>query len=157
RRIEFRPARVAALGGVDVPEEDMLRTLRSLGFTVTPRGDRIGDDVPSWRHDVEGEADIVEEVVRVAGYDRIPAVSLPRLTALPEPAVTPAQKRAALAKRALAARGLMEAVTWSFMPSDAARLFEGGDLLLANPISADLDAMRPSILPNLLMAAQRNA
>lgn len=157
RRIEFRPARVAALGGVDVPEEDMLRTLRSLGFTVTPRGDRFGVDVPSWRHDVEGEADIVEEVVRVAGYDRIPAVSLPRLTALPEPAVTPAQKRAALAKRALAARGLMEAVTWSFMPSDAARLFEGGDLLLANPISADLDAMRPSILPNLLMAAQRNA
>jgi phenylalanyl-tRNA synthetase beta chain len=95
--------------------------------------------------------------VRVAGYDRIPAVSLPRLTSLPEPAVTPAQRRASLAKRLLAARGLMEAVTWSFMPQAAARLFGGGDLLLANPISADLDAMRPSILPNLLMAAQRNA
>ena len=157
RRIEFRPSRVAGLGGMTVPEADMHRTLRALGFTVTPKGDRIEVDVPSWRHDVEGEADIVEEIVRVAGYDNIPAVSLPRLTALPEPAVTPQQKRASLAKRALAARGMMEAVTWSFMPAGAAKHFGGGDLLLANPISADLDAMRPSILPNLLAAASRNA
>ncbi|MEX0810137.1 MAG: phenylalanine--tRNA ligase subunit beta [Dongiaceae bacterium] len=161
RRISFRPARVAALGGVAIAEDEMLSILRALGFTVTPsgaaRGETFDIDVPSWRHDVEGEADIVEEIVRVAGYDRIAAVSLPRLSALPEPAVTPAQKRASMAKRLLAARGLMEAVTWSFMPADAARLFGGGDLMLANPISADLDAMRPSILPNLLTAAQRNA
>ncbi|MDZ4734747.1 MAG: phenylalanine--tRNA ligase subunit beta [Rhodospirillaceae bacterium] len=161
RRIEFRPARIAALGGVAIAEDEVLAILRALGFVVTPlretRGERFDVDVPSWRQDVEGEADIVEEIVRVAGYDRIPAMSLPRLAALPEPAVTPAQKRASMAKRLLATRGLMEAVTWSFMPQAAARLFGGGDLLLANPISADLDAMRPSILPNLLMAAQRNA
>jgi phenylalanyl-tRNA synthetase beta chain len=161
RRISFRPARVAALGGVAIAEDEQLAILRALGFVVTPsreaRGERFDVDVPSWRQDVEGEADIVEEILRVAGYDRIPAMSLPRLTALPEPAVTPAQKRASMAKRLLATRGLMEAVTWSFMPEAAARLFGGGDLMLANPISADLDAMRPSILPNLLMAAQRNA
>ncbi len=157
RRIDFRPSRVAALGGMDVPETEMHRTLRALGFTVTPKGERIEVDVPSWRHDVEGEADIVEEIVRVAGYDKIPAVSLPRLTSMPVAAVTPQQRRAGLAKRILAARGMMEAVTWSFMPAGAAKLFGGGDLLLANPISADLDAMRPSILPNLLSAAARNA
>jgi phenylalanyl-tRNA synthetase beta chain len=157
RRINFRLSRVAGLGGVEVPEKEALGILRALGFTVTPKGERIEVDVPSWRHDVEGEADIVEEIVRVAGYDRIEAVSLPRLTPLPMPALTPGQRRAGLAKRVLAARGLTEAVTWSFMPEAAARLFGGGDLTLANPISADLDAMRPSILPNLLMAAQRNA
>jgi phenylalanyl-tRNA synthetase beta chain len=157
RRIAFRRERIAGLGGVEVPEAKASDILRALGFTVTPKGAETEIDVPSWRHDVEGEADIVEEIVRVNGYDRIAPVSLPRLAAMPQPAVTPAQGRAQRAKRALAARGMTEAVTWSFIPAKAARLFGGGDLLLANPVSADLDAMRPSILPNLVTAAQRNA
>jgi phenylalanyl-tRNA synthetase beta chain len=107
---------------------------------------------------VHGEADLVEEVIRVHGYDAIPITPLPRLTTLPTPAVTETQARRPRARRALAARGLHEAVTFSFMPKAQAAKFGGGQDLLtvANPISAELDQMRPSILPNLLDAAMRN-
>ncbi|MEX1204487.1 MAG: phenylalanine--tRNA ligase subunit beta [Dongiaceae bacterium] len=159
RQLVLRPARVGHLGGLDMAETEAVEILGRLGFTVRPEAEGLRVQVPSWRHDVEGEADLVEEVLRVAGYDRIPAVPLPPAGALPEPALDPAQRRPGLAKRALAARGMVEAVTYSFTSGDSARLFGGGDpaLALANPISAELDVMRPSILPNLLAAAARNA
>jgi len=159
REVALRPSRVASLGGVDLPAEESARILAALGFGVTRGADALKAAVPSWRADVEGEADLVEEVLRVHGFDRIPAVSLPSSAPMPAPATTPAQRRAVHAKRLLAERGLMEAVTFSFMRRDWARLFGGGDpaLALANPISADLDQMRPSLLPNLLAAAGRNA
>lgn len=159
KEIAFRPARVLALGGVEVEVEKQRRILTDLGFTVSGTGESWQVTAPSWRADVEGEADVVEEVMRVHGFDNIPVTSLPRLTDLPQTALTPGQKRVSQAKRLLAVRGLNETVTFSFMPSDAARMFVGGNalVLLANPISADLDAMRPSILGNLIMAAARNA
>lgn len=163
RRIDFRPARVAALGGVEVALEKQREILAKLGFGVEEtREDLWRVTPPSWRADVEGEADLVEEIVRINDFDNIPIVSLPKLSALPHPAITPQQRRVPIAKRLLATRGLMEAVTFSFMPSSIARLFQpkGANaplVLLANPISADLDAMRPSILGNLLTAAARNA
>jgi phenylalanyl-tRNA synthetase beta chain len=124
-----------------------------------------GDDgvlsvgVPSWRADIHGEADLVEEVLRIVGYDHIPSVPLTRLNSITRPALDAKQKRAPIARRALAARGLNEAVTWSFLSSAIAGLFGQvhPGLRLLNPISADLDVMRPSILPNLIQAAGRNA
>jgi phenylalanyl-tRNA synthetase beta chain len=159
RTIQLRPDRVRTLAGADVPEADMKRILETLGFGIGEATPVIAVTPPPWRGDVEGEADLVEEVARVWGYDRIAAVPLERATALPKPALTPAQRRVGLVRRALGARGLVEAVTFSFMPSAQAALFGGGkhELTVANPISSDLDAMRPSILPNLLLAAQRNA
>ncbi len=159
REIAIRPSRVASLGGVDLPAEESSRILKALGFGVARSAEALKAAVPSWRADVEGEADLVEEVLRVHGFDRIPAVSLPREAPIPESPTTPAQRRAVHARRLLAERGLMEAATFSFMRLDWAKLFGGGDaaLTLANPISADLDQMRPSLLPNLLAAAGRNA
>jgi phenylalanyl-tRNA synthetase beta chain len=159
RDIALRPSRVSSLGGVDLPAEESARILAALGFGVSRSADALKAAVPSWRADVEGEADLVEEVLRVHGFDRIPAVSLPREAPIPQSPTTPAQRRAVHAKRLLAERGMMEAATFSFMRLDWAKLFGGGDpaLTLANPISADLDQMRPSLLPNLLAAASRNA
>ncbi|HEY1386792.1 MAG TPA: phenylalanine--tRNA ligase subunit beta [Dongiaceae bacterium] len=163
RKITFRPDRVASLGGVEVPAEKQAQILSALGFGVdeaSPAGWSVTP--PSWRADVEGEADLVEEVIRINDYDNIPVVSLPKLSALPHPAITPQQRRVPMAKRLLATRGLLEVVTFSFMPSAIASLFQpkGANapvVMLANPISADLDAMRPSIVGNLLLAAARNA
>src|SRR5262245_48870572 len=126
RMLELRLARIAGLGGADVPPEEAVRILAALGFEVERGADRLRVAVPSWRADVEGEADLVEEVVRVWGYDRVPAVSLPCSAPLPAPAITPAQRRAVQAKRLLAERGLLEAVTFSFIRLDWARLFGGG-------------------------------
>ena len=116
--------------------------------------------MPSWRPDVEGKADIVEQIVRIAGLDRVPPAPLPRLNeGVPPPVLTLLQKRTRLAKRALSALGLREAVTWSFIAKPAAELFGGGkpELALANPIAADLSDMRPSLVPGLVAAAERNA
>ena len=160
REIRYRTTRVMSLGGVDVVPAEQQRILSALGFGIEAKEADVWEiAVPSWRADVEGEADIVEEVLRVHSFDAIPATSMVRTTALPVQAVSAGQRRVQQAKRLLAARGLNEAVTFSFMPSDVARLFAGGNrlILLANPISADLDAMRPSILGNLLLAAGRNA
>ena len=159
RQIPLRLARVAALGGVAVPALDKRRILGDLGFEVSGEGDTWQVMPPPWRGDVEGEADLVEEVLRVHGYDNIPVVPLASPTALPVPAVTPAQRRVSQMKRLLATRGLTEAVTFSFLPGKQARLFGGGqaELELVNPISADLDVMRPTPLPNLIAAAGRNA
>ncbi|MSP67906.1 MAG: phenylalanine--tRNA ligase subunit beta [Alphaproteobacteria bacterium] len=159
RQIPFRASRVQGLGGVAVAEAESVRILESLGFTVTGLGEDMLVTPPSWRRDVEGEADLVEEVIRVHGFDRIPPVSLHRTHAVAAPALSPAQRRVRFARRALAARGMVEAVTFSFLAPEQAALF-GGDqpeLRLANAISAELSVMRPSLLPNLLAAAGRNA
>jgi phenylalanyl-tRNA synthetase beta chain len=158
RSVTFRPGRLASLGGLAIPDDAAKRILAALGFATDGSGERWRVEVPPWRPDSEGEADLIEEILRIHGYDKIPAVSMTP-AGLPQQTVTPAQRRVRLARRALAARGLFEAVTWSFMNSKLAPLFGGGrpELRLANPISADLDEMRPSILANLLQAAQRNA
>ncbi|SDG51007.1 phenylalanine--tRNA ligase subunit beta [Roseospirillum parvum] len=160
RFIAFRPARVAALGGVEVPEAEQVRILTDLGFDVQRDAEPGVWTVatPSWRGDVEGEPDVVEEILRVRGFDHIPAVPMPR-DPMPKPMLTDSQRRENATRRGLAARGLMEAVTWSFMGRAQSLAFGGGaeDLTLVNPISSDLDQMRPSILPNLIAAAGRNA
>ncbi|MEQ8251714.1 MAG: phenylalanine--tRNA ligase subunit beta [Oceanibaculum nanhaiense] len=161
RSYDLRISRIAELGGVAVKQGEALRILDILGFEAEPKADGVFSVTPPpWRGDIIGEADLVEEVLRIHGYDNIPVEPLPRETTMPQPALTPAQRRVPLAKRALASRGMVEAVTFSFMPSSQAALFGGPvkpEMMLANPISADLDAMRPSILGNLLAAAQRNA
>ena len=159
RSYPLRKHRVKDLGGVEVSGEETVRILNVLGFNVTDNGDAWECDVPSWRHDVVGEADLVEEVARIHGFDNIPAVSLVRETNLPSPAVSLPQARRARARRALAVRGLTESVTFSFLPRKHADLFGGvpETVNLVNPISADLDVMRPSLLPNLIDAARRNA
>ncbi|MBN4096638.1 MULTISPECIES: phenylalanine--tRNA ligase subunit beta [Methylobacterium] len=159
RSIDFPWTEVRRLAGLDVPRTEMQQILETLGFHVSGTGDRVTVLPPSWRPDVEGKADLVEEVVRIAGLDRIAAEPLPPLAGIGRPLLTVMQKRTRLAKRALASRGLMEAVTWSFVPHDDAVLFGGGgaDLVLANPIASELSDMRPSLVPGLLRAAQRNA
>jgi phenylalanyl-tRNA synthetase beta chain len=160
RRYVLRPERPATLGGLEVPAEESAAILTALGFAVErAAGGDLAAEPPSWRGDIEGEADLVEEVVRVKGYDQIPALPLDRDTALSRPSLTPAQRRAEFVRRTLAARGFVETVTFSFISTREAELFGGAkpELRLVNPISADLDAMRPSLLPGLVSAAQRNA
>ena len=159
RTVRFRPARVAALAGIEVDDSEMRDILTRLGFQVDDGGDVWNIGVPSWRRDIDGEADIVEEVVRIHGFDGMKVEPLPRLHNVARPTLTPMQKRIRTLRRVLAGRGMMEAITWAFMPrEDAARFGGGGDsLILTNPISADLDAMRPTPLPNLVAAAARNA
>jgi phenylalanyl-tRNA synthetase beta chain len=160
RRYVLHAGRPASLGGLDVPPEESAAILCALGCAVDPlpSGD-LSVEPPPWRSDIEGEADLVEEVLRVKGYDHIPAVPLRRDAALPRPALPPIRRRSELVRRALAARGLTEAVTFSFVSAREAELFGGAkpELRLVNPISADLDAMRPSLLPGLAAGARRNA
>lgn len=158
RSYTLRPDRAATLGGLDLPRARQEELLSRLGFTLKNQGATIDVAPPSWRPDIIGEPDLVEEVLRLHGYDEIPAVPLPTVSAVPRPAVTLQQRRVRQAKRALAAVGLSEAMTYSFIPRAEARLFGGGadELVLANPISADLDCMRPSLLPGLLAAVRRN-
>ena len=159
RRIGFDAGRIAALGGVEMPGAEAADILRRLGFEVEDGGGALAVTVPSWRADVDGEADLVEEVLRIRGFDAIPATPLRAPGAVPPPPWPPAQARRGAVRRRLAANGLVEAVTFSFMSGRRAGPFADGAaaLALANPISAELDVMRPSILPNLLDAAERNA
>jgi phenylalanyl-tRNA synthetase beta chain len=156
--IDFPLSELERLGGLDVPLTDMRRVLNHLGFFVAGQGERVKIAVPSWRPDVEGKADIVEEVVRIVGVDQVPLVPFPRGEAPRKPVLTPIQVRTRKAKRALAARNLVEAVTWSFIAKPQAELFGGGkpELALANPIAAELSDMRPSLIPGLVGAARRN-
>ena len=160
RQYALRAERPATLGGLDVPREESATILAALGCEVEtlPTGD-LSVEPPPWRGDIVGEADLVEEVLRIKGYDQVPAVPLERDEALPRPALAPAQRRAELVRRTLARRGLVEAVTFSFIAAREAELFGGvkPQLRLVNPISSDLDAMRPSLLPGLIAAARRNA
>ncbi|WP_158814894.1 phenylalanine--tRNA ligase subunit beta [Methylocapsa sp. S129] len=154
--IEFPFSEVQRLTGLDIARPEGEAILRRLGFGID--GAKVA--VPSWRPDIDGKADIVEQIVRIAGLDRVETRPLPRLSAsVPKPVLTLLQKRTRLAKRALAALGLREAVTWSFISKPNAELFGGGSaaLALANPIAADLSDMRPSLIPGLALAAGRNA
>jgi phenylalanyl-tRNA synthetase beta chain len=155
RDIGYRPSRCASLGGMDVPEDRQADILERLGFTVT-RGDSWRVTTPSWRRDVEGEADIVEEVIRVVGLDQVLSTPLPRASGVARPTATAEQLAERRLRRTAAARGLNEAVTWSFIAQGEAAPFGGSLWVLANPISEDMKAMRPSLLPGLLAAARRN-
>lgn len=160
RVIEFPWSEVPRLSGLPVQPAESKQILEKLGFGIEGSSDAVKVTPPSWRPDVEGKADLVEEVIRIVGLDRIEPQPLPRLeAAVAKPILTLIQKRTRLAKHALAVRGLVEAVTWSFIGKAEADLFGGGDprLALANPIASDLSDMRPSLLPGLLKAAQRNA
>ena len=155
--IAFDPGLTLRLGGVGVPEAEQKRILESLDFAV---GSDWQVTCPLRRHDIEGPADLVEEVVRIHGLDKVASVALPRAEGVARPTATPQQKLERGLRRAAAASGLNEAVTWSFLPEWAAEHFATGNeppWVLANPISEDLKAMRPSLLPGLLMAAKRNA
>jgi phenylalanyl-tRNA synthetase beta chain len=144
---------------VDLPFPEMRRVLQKLGFAVAGLETRAKVAAPSWRPDIEGKADLVEEIVRIVGVDRIPATPFSRGDNPRKPVLTPLQVRTRKARRALATRGLTEAVTWSFIGKSEAELFGGGNaaLALANPIAAELSDMRPSLIPGLIAAAQRNA
>ena len=153
RNISYDTDYCRRLGGIDVPQDEQRHILERLGFSVTSDWS-VG--VPSWRRDVDGPADIVEEVVRMVGLDNVVSVPLPRAAGVATPTATPAQSLERKVRRAAAARGLNEAINWSFLPQKAADAFGGGDWSLANPISEDMKVMRPSLLPGLLSAAQRN-
>jgi phenylalanyl-tRNA synthetase beta chain len=158
RVIDFPLSEVKRLAGIDVPHTTARRILTHLGFIVAGSGPVLKVAVPSWRSDVHGKADIVEEIVRIVGVDQVPMTPFERGEEPRKPVLTPIQLRTRRAKRGLAARGMVEAVTWSFISKQAAELFGGGksELALANPIASDLSDMRPSLLPGLIAAAQAN-
>ena len=179
--IEFDPARVEKLTGLKLKDTEIKTILKALGFTIAPAGAAIGKGitkdadkskdagrlgtsallsvtVPGWRPDVHGAADLVEEVVRIARLDRVPSTPLPRASGVTGAVLTLRQRRARRARRVLAGRGLVEAITWSFIPQGHAEHFGGGGdgMTLANPISIEMSTMRPTLLAGLLTAMQRN-
>jgi phenylalanyl-tRNA synthetase beta chain len=157
--IDFPLSELPRLAGLKLPLADVRRILEKLGFFAAGQGKRVKVAVPSWRPDVHGRADVVEELVRIVGVDRVPSTPFARGEHARKAVLTAIQNRTRKAKRALAARGFTEAVTWSFVSKREAELFGGGkpELALANPIAAELSDMRPSLIPGLVMAAQRNA
>jgi phenylalanyl-tRNA synthetase beta chain len=156
--IDFPLSELPRLTGLKLPINEVRHVLEKLGFFAAGQPKRVKVTVPSWRPDVHGRADIVEELVRIVGVERVPSTPFPRGEAARKPVLTPIQNRTRKARRALAARGLTEAVTWSFVSRREAELFGGGkaELALANPIAAELSDMRPSLMPGLIMAAQKN-
>jgi phenylalanyl-tRNA synthetase beta chain len=159
RVIDFPVTEVARLSGFAPPLAETRGVLERLGFAIAGESERVKVTVPSWRPDVQGKADLVEEVVRILGVERVKPAPFDRGEAPRKPVLTPIQVRARKAKRALASRNLVEAVTWSFIGHREAELFGGGSaaLVLANPIAAELSDMRPSLVPGLIGAAQKNA
>ena len=157
--VDFPLSDLSRLAGLKLPLADTRRILEKLGFFAVGKDERMKVAVPTWRPDVHGRADIVEEIMRIVGVDRVPSTPFPRGELARKPVLTAIQNRTRKAKRALAARGLVEAVTWSFVSKREAELFGGGSaaLALANPIATELSDMRPSLLAGLVMAAQRNA
>jgi phenylalanyl-tRNA synthetase beta chain len=157
--ITFDPARVEKLTGLKLKPAEITGTLKKLGFVIEGSGTPLKVTAPSWRPDVHGSADLVEEVIRIAGVDRVPVTPMYQAPGVSKPVLTPGQKRLARTRRVLAGRGLVEAVTWSFIPRPDAELFGGGqpELELANPISSEMSVMRPSLLPGLAAAARMNA
>ena len=154
RTIAYDPAQCLALGGIDVAAERQKAILEALGFTIA---DDWTITVPTWRRDVQGWQDIVEEIVRIEGLDNIPSTPLPRKAGVAKPTASPEQLAERKVRRAAAARGLNEVVNWSFIAEKEAAPFGGGSWSLANPISEDLKVMRPSLLPGLIAAAKRNS
>jgi len=157
--VSFPLSEVKRLTGIEVPRDESLSILTRLGFKPLGNGEVVDVEVPSWRPDVDGKADLVEEVMRIHGVDEIVPQPLSSHDAVNGKILTTLQIRSRSARRALAVRGMMEAVTWSFISARQAELFGGGkpELKLANPIAAEMSDMRPSLLPGLLTAAQRNA
>jgi len=157
--IDFPLSEVARLAGVELDAGEIAGVLGRLGFRLSGDDPVVKVTVPSWRPDIDGKADLVEEIVRIVGVDRVPMAPFERGDTGRKPVLTVLQNRTRKAKRALAGRGLVEAVTWSFVSKVQATQFGGGgpELALANPIAADLSDMRPSLVPGLIAAAQRNA
>jgi phenylalanyl-tRNA synthetase beta chain len=157
--IDFPLTELPRLTGMKLSLPEVRRVLEKLGFLAAGQNELVKVAVPSWRPDVHGRADIVEELVRIVGVDKVPSTPFPRGADARKSVLTPIQNRTRKARRALAARGLTEAVTWSFVSKREAELFGGGSapLALVNPIAAELSDMRPSLIPGLVMAAQRNA
>ena len=153
RRVPFLPERAASLGGIEVAEAEQVAILERLGFRLDG-GEAV---VPTWRRDVDGSADLVEEVVRMVGYDNIPSTPLPRTDGVAKATATRGQMIERKVRRAAAARGLDEAINWSFIGDAEAALFGGAAHVLANPISEEMKHMRPSLIPGLVAAARRNA
>ena len=153
----LRPERLETFIGMPVTAEKSMEILQNLGFTVSFENGKIKAISPSWRGDIEGEHDLIEEIVRMIGLDEIPAVSLSTGT-LPKETLSAEQHNVVVVKHELASRGMYETVTWSFADSDVAKYFRKNQeaILLQNPIVKELDEMRPSILPNLLMAVKNN-
>lgn len=159
KTMSVRPSRILELGGIAIDKARAESILGDLGFGVSDAGDDLWSvTVPTWRHDMGCEADVIEEVLRINGFDEVPMVSLPREAPVARPVLSIRQKRVRWSRRTLASRGLNEAVTYSFVSSNHARMFGGGNqgLTLVNPISSDMDMMRPSVLPGLLEAVARN-
>ena len=154
----IRPARLKDFVGIDVSKGKIIEILNNLGFATSDEGDKIKAVSPTWRGDIEGEHDLIEEVVRMIGLDEIPAETLPH-DKFPKQVLSPAQQRVLTVKHELAARGMLETVTWSFTDSQLAQMFRQSAeaILLYNPIASDLNEMRPSLLPNLLLAVKNNA
>ena len=154
RAYKLDPARVQSLVGMEIPEATQRQTLTALGFRL--EGDMA--HVPSWRPDVMGEADLVEEVARVASLTKLKGIPLPRAAGVGRPVMTPIQRREQAARRTCAALGYNECVTYSFIDQASAALFGGGldAMRVDNPISSDMSHMRPALLPGLLAAASRN-
>jgi phenylalanyl-tRNA synthetase beta chain len=161
KAVTFDPDRVRTLAGIDVSATRTRAILKALGFETSAEGQgkKLIVEPPTWRRDVEGSADLVEEVARIEGFDKLPLKEAPRAAGYRAPPASVGESRLRIGRRAAAALGYLEAVTWSFCPRTHAQAFGGGDerLMLANPINAELDCMRPSSLPNLLVAAQQNA
>ncbi|MEM7721837.1 MAG: phenylalanine--tRNA ligase subunit beta [Pseudomonadota bacterium] len=159
RSYPLNTKRVISLVGMEIPKEEQARILTSLGFSAAGTGDILEVWVPSWRGDVRGEADLVEEVARVASLTKLEPKPMPRPQAgVPKPVLTPKQVRERAGRRTLAALGYNECVTYSFIDKASAELFGGGtdDVMLENPISSEMSHMRPALLPGLLQAAARN-
>ncbi|MGI9479260.1 MAG: phenylalanine--tRNA ligase subunit beta, partial [Hyphomicrobiaceae bacterium] len=156
--ISFDYGKVKRLTGVDIPVADGKRILEAIGCELAGKGPQWKVTTPPWRPDMHGPADVVEEVIRIYGLDNVPPAPMARSHGVTRSVLTDGQRRARRARRTLAARGLVEAVTWSFIPQDQAEHFGGGAeaMKLANPISVDLSTMRPGLLAGLLVAAQRN-
>ncbi|MCT8970837.1 phenylalanine--tRNA ligase subunit beta [Microbaculum marinisediminis] len=157
--IAFDPKEVKRLTGLALSSVEMRSILTRLGFWVAGEGEELRVAVPTWRPDVHEAADLVEEITRIVGVDRVETVPLSRGSAVPKPVLTIRQNRCIMARRTLAARGMVEAVTWSFIPKPHAEAFGGGqpEIALSNPISSEMSDMRPSLLPGLITAAQKNA
>jgi phenylalanyl-tRNA synthetase beta chain len=159
RTIDFPISELTRIAGLEAALPELRHVLDRLGFAVCGQGPVIRVRVPSWRPDIEAKADIVEELVRILGVNRVPSTAFDRGDAARKPMLTARQVGIRKARRALAARALFETITWSFIGRRQAALFGGGrsELALANPIAAEFSDMRPSVLPGLIAAAQRNA
>ena len=153
----LRPSRMKDFVGLEVSKEKIIEILNHLGFETTDEGDRVKAVFPTWRGDIEGEQDLIEEIVRMIGLDHIPAETLPH-GKFPKQVLTPEQRRVVTVKHELADRGMLETVTWSFTDSKLAEPFRKGReaIKLYNPITTELDEMRPSLLPNLLIGLKNN-